>query len=267
MQPLSNKKVIQPYANDPTIDFLLAGADPAHFMEAAFNAKPDPWQKDFLRTKERKVILLCHRQSGKSFSTATKALHHAAYFPGAHVLIFSRRKRQSVETFRKIKKGLWFLRLGGIKCVHDTQIMVQLSNGSIIEALPGVEQDIRGYSATLLIFDEASRVLDELYYSTRPMLATTGGQTIALSTPFGQRGWFHNAWTTGEDWERFNVTVDSEYRSPRVTDEFLEEERREIGEWWYEQEYLCKFQGSGNQIFTHEMIMNAFTTKVKAIEV
>jgi hypothetical protein len=35
---------------------------------------------------------------------------------------------------------------------------------------------------------------DALYASVRPMLAVSGGRIIALSTPFGRRGWFHAAW-------------------------------------------------------------------------
>ena len=65
-------------------------------------------------------------------------------------------------------------------------------------ALPGNEMTTRGYSDVgLLVVDEASRVSDELYYSIRPMLAVSGGRLIALSTPWGARGWFHAAWTGG----------------------------------------------------------------------
>jgi hypothetical protein len=46
----------------------------------------------------------------------------------------------------------------------------------------------------LLVIDEASRVDDALYASVRPMLAVSEGRIIALSTPFGRRGWFHAAW-------------------------------------------------------------------------
>ena len=38
-----------------------------------------------------------------------------------------------------------------------------LPNGSRIVGLPGKEANIRGYSANLLIIDEASRVPDDLY--------------------------------------------------------------------------------------------------------
>ena len=88
----------------------------------------------------------------------------------------------------------------------------------------------------LLAVDEAARVADELYYSVRPMLAVSGGRLVALSTPFGTRGWWYEAWRSEETWERFEVPA---AECPRISKEFLEEERRSMGEWWYQQEYEC----------------------------
>ncbi len=104
-----------------------------------------------------------------------------------------------------------------------------LENGSRIVALPGSEQTIRGFSgATLLILDEASRIEDPLYYSVRPMLAVSGGRLVALSTPFGKRGWFHGAWEEGgPGWERVKITA---YDCPRISPVWLEQERQQIGE-------------------------------------
>jgi hypothetical protein len=70
------------------------------------------------------------------------------------------------------------------------------------------------------------------------MLAVSGGSILMLSTPFGTRGSFYEAWTGGEGWERYEVPAT---QVPRITPEFLEEERRALGEWWYEQEYMCRF--------------------------
>ena len=70
------------------------------------------------------------------------------------------------------------------------QTQLKLANGSRILCLPGKEETVRCFSPSLLIIDEASRVPDDLYRSVRPMLAVSKGRLIALSTYFGQRGWF-----------------------------------------------------------------------------
>lgn len=133
--------------------------------------------------------------------------------------------------------------------------------GSRIISLPGKEQTIRGYSGVdLLVVDEAARVSDDLYYSVRPMLAVSGGRLIALSTPFGTRGWWYEAWRSDEPWERYEVPATE---CPRISAEFLEEEQRNMGEWWYRQEYLCEFLDAQTAAFRHEDIQRMFDGEVE----
>jgi hypothetical protein len=133
---------------------------------------------------------------------------------------------------------------------------LELGNGSRILSLPGKEGTIRGYSGvSLLVVDEAARVPDTLYFSVRPMLAVGNGRLIALSTPFGTRGWWYEAWRSNEAWERYTITAK---QCPRITSEFLEEERRTLGEWWFRQEYFCEFLDSETQAFSRELIERAF---------
>jgi hypothetical protein len=129
---------------------------------------------------------------------------------------------------------------------------MELANGSRIEALPGTEKTIRGFSGVdLLLLDEAARVDDGLYYAVRPMLAISGGSLLMLSTPYGKRGVFFEAWTEGEGWQRFEVPADE---CPRIPPPFLEAERRSLPPWVYRQEYECSFEETEDQIFDHAMI-------------
>src|SRR5260370_11782705 len=62
------------------------------------------------------------------------------------------------------------------------------------------------------------------------MLAVSGGRLICLSTPHGRRGFFWDAWANGgQDLARIEVTAD---RIPRIAAEFLEKEKRCLGEAW-----------------------------------
>jgi hypothetical protein len=73
----------------------------------------------------------------------------------------------------------------------STQLTCEFDNGSRIISLPGDEATVRTYSnVQLIVIDEASRVPDDLYYSVRPMLATSNGRLVCLSTPRGKRGFF-----------------------------------------------------------------------------
>lgn len=230
---------------------LCLAMDPARLMEAAGMA-PDPWQRDVLRSGAPRALLNCSRQSGKSTTTAALALHEALYQDNSLVLMLSPSLRQSGELFRKVLdvRGA----LGeAVAPQTETLLRLELANGSRIISLPGKEQNIRGYSGVrLLVVDEAARVPDELYFAIRPMLAVSGGRLIALSTPFGRRGWFYTEWTDGgPGWERVQLPASE---CPRISTAFLAEEQRALGRWWFEQEYGCQFLDTTDQVFGSEYI-------------
>ncbi|MEO1083679.1 MAG: hypothetical protein AAFY88_05505, partial [Acidobacteriota bacterium] len=106
----------------------------------------------------------------------------------------------------------------------------------------------------------AARVSDELYLSIRPMLAVSGGRLMALSTPFGTRGWWYEAWRSTEDWHRFEIPATE---CPRISPAFLQEERQAMGEWWFAQEYMCQFLDAETQPFSREDVENAFREDVE----
>src|ERR1041385_3529691 len=72
-------------------------------VQLARNAgiEPDPWQRDFLLSNERAILLNCSRQSGKSTMAAVKAVHGALYEPRSLTLLLSPGLRQSGELFAK----------------------------------------------------------------------------------------------------------------------------------------------------------------------
>lgn len=98
---------------------------------------------------------------------------------------------------------------------------------------------------------EAARVLDGVYAALRPMMATSDGQLIALTTPYGRRGWFFDEWQREEGWEKQSITA---LDCPRISEEFLIEERESMGNWRFRQEYLCEFVDSDEQFFSSELI-------------
>ena len=239
---------------------LAFALDPAR-VAVEMGLDPDPWQARFLRTPGRRILLNCTRQSGKSTVTALLAAHTALYDPGALVLLLSPTQRQSHELFRKALDAYHAVPTA-IPVVQESALRLELSNGSRIVSLPGKETTVRGFSGVrLLAVDEAARVADELYYSVRPMLAVSGGRLVALSTPFGTRGWWYDAWRSEEPWERYEVPAKE---CPRISADFLEEERRSMGEWWFAQEYLCEFLDAETQPFGREDVERAFEEEVEA---
>jgi hypothetical protein len=239
---------------------LKAALDPAAWCKKSLCLEPDPWQAEVLRSDSKRILLNCSRQSGKSTITSALALHTATYRPGSLILCLSPTLRQSSELFHNVSRFYGYD--PAIPSKSESALKLELENGSRIVSLPGQEQTIRGYAGVdLLIVDEAARVKDDLYYSVRPMLAVSNGRLIALSTPFGTRGWWYGAWRSQEAWRRWEIPAS---KCPRISKEFLEEEKRVLGSYWYQQEYECQFLDAQTQVFRRGDIDSMFEEKVEA---
>jgi hypothetical protein len=238
--------------------------DRVEFARSIGFTDPDPWQENLLRGESDRVLLNCSRQSGKSTVAAVIALHKALHASGSLILVLAPSERQAKELFSKI--AAFYRVVAEVSTVPPEsyrKLGMELQNGSRIEALPGTEKTVRGFSGVdLLIVDEAARVEDALYYAVRPMLAVSGGSLMMLSTPFGKRGVFFEEWTYGEGWERFEVPATE---VPRISPHFLEGERKALGPWWYAQEYQCRFMETDDAVFTHEVVGRAITNEVEPL--
>lgn len=239
-------------------------ADPAEILRCA-GMSPDPWQAKVLRGNASRLLLCCTRQAGKSTTSAALALKMALLTPRSLTLLLSPSLRQSGELFRDKVLPQWRALGCPFQLRQPTQLELTLSNGSRVVSLPENAETIRGFSnVKLLIVDEASRVSDALYRAVRPMLAVSRGHLVALSTPFGKRGWYFNAWTGKGRWEKVKITADE---CPRIAKEFLAEERLELGERFWRQEYFCSFEDSIMGVFDADDIKAMFSDDVVPFQV
>lgn len=231
-------------------------------LAVAAGTPPDPWQEGVLHSTAPRLLLNCCRQSGKSTITAVLAVHQAVYTSASLVLLVSPTQRQSGELFRKCLQV--YRSLGRpIPSESETALSLELENGSRIVSLPGKEGTIRGFSGvSLLAVDEAAWVPDDLYHAVSPMLAVSGGRMIVLSTPHGQRGFFHEAYVNGgADWARVEVPATD---CPRISAAFLEQERRTLGPHIFAAEYECQFTANELSVFRPDDVQALFDEDVAA---
>jgi hypothetical protein len=198
-----------------------------------------------------------------SSATAFASIQASGYTPGALVVIVSPSQRQSAEMLRTIKNLLGKLD-GAPELKTESVLKIELANRSRILALPGTEKTIRGLAgAALVVIDEAARVDDELLAAVRPMLATNkDGRLIALTTPAGCRGFFHDAWhdtAEGNNWHRVRVSAS---QCPRISKEFLAEELRNLGAVRFSEEYELAFVDNETSAFPTGIIDRAFTSEL-----
>lgn len=220
----------------------------------ALGLELDPWQEALATSDSRRDILNCSRQAGKSTAAALLALHEAVYVPESVTVLISPSQRQSSELFRKVVE-LRHRMPHAPQLLEDNRLSMHVQGGGRVLSLPGSEATIRGISAvTLLIEDEAARVEDALYQAIRPMLAVKNGRLILASTPWGKRGHFWDVWDTGQGWAKTRVPAD---QVPRISAEFLEQERKELPRHIFEQEYMCNFSDSVDAVFSYDDVMRA----------
>jgi hypothetical protein len=226
-------------------------ADAVELWWRIYGSDPDAWQASVLRSANPRMLLNCSRQSGKSTVAAVLGLYEALFHPPALVLLVSASLRQAQELGMKLFSA--YRALGKpVTSEAENRLSLELVNGSRIVCLPSKEATVRGFSgARLIVVDEASRVPDALYHAVRPMLAVSGGRLVCLSTPWGKRGFFFQEWSEGQGWLKVHITAE---QCPRISREFLEEERRSLPAWVFESEYHGVFGDTLESVFRHEDI-------------
>lgn len=244
---------------------LLYSMDPLAFAADCGMADLDPWQARFLTdgaeaTGRRNVQILASRQVGKTESCILRSLHIAHTEPSETVLVISPRQQTSNEFIRRARSTYSKLP-GAMKLLTDNTGSIEFENRSRIIGLPSSEDGVRGVPRVrCLLVDEAARVSDALYGSCRPMLAVhPRGELIALTSAGNAQGWFYSAWQDpGAAFEKIEVRATE---CPRLTPDFLESERKALGETMYRTEYMLEWLEPLESAFPSEVIDRAFGHK------
>lgn len=227
----------------------------------------DKWQKDVLNTTGN-IALRSGRQVGKSTVISIKAAEFAVQNKKKSIMIISATERQAYLLFSKVLMYLQDYHKKEIKTGRDrpTKSEVKLKNGSVIRCLPtGADGlGIRGYTTDLLIADEAAFIPDDVWAAVTPQLATTGGNIILLSTPFGRRGYFYERFSdpTFSCFHINTLEVAEHRKDPQKSHltKFVEEERQRMSKLQFQQEYLGEFVSGIGQLFSDTIIKDCQTS-------
>ena len=243
-------------------DTLRQAINIAHFGLRKCGFRSDPQQQNIFMHCGKRTILNCSRQTGKSTTAALKAVHSAYIRPNSTVIVTSPTKQQTREFIRKVRNFAFFCGM----TLRGDKFTVHLKNGARIIGIAANEDTVRGFSAvSLLIIDEAARVKDEVYYALLPMLAVANGSIWLLSTPKGKRGFFHTEWDSpqSEQWAKFRVTAQ---HCPRISADFLESQKRRMGERRFAQEFECTFIDIAHGVFHPDAVRRAFKDEMKPLD-
>lgn len=238
---------------------------PSEFAEFYFDWHPFVYQKPALDSKQKRLLLVWGRQAGKSTTIAVRALYEAMWNDGILVIIVSITQRQARELFDKIKNfiNISARKLPQLKLTEmisrSTRLELEFWNGSKIVSLPGKADTIRGYTAGVVIVDEASRVEEEVFIALTPMLATTHGTLILISTPHGVNNYFYRAYAKPE--MGFKTYHHPSASSPLIDRQTIEDEKENMTANEWAEEYLATFVDETDAFFPISLIDKCMATE------
>lgn len=216
--------------------------------------EPLGYQSKVLRSFSKRLVVVTERQCGKSTCLAARALNQALFVPGSLTLLVAPTERQSKILYAKTAR-MYRAYGGTVDAISARRMGLELENDSVIEALPGNPATIQGFSADLLIIDEAGFVTDELLDAATPSLAATDGTLILAGRPSGKRGPLYEVWAHATDYERHMVRAD---QCPLITPGFLASERSRMTEREFASQYLCSFEEAEDAVFREDLLERAF---------
>ena len=225
----------------------------------------DQWQKDYIYNTppNKNCFLLCGRQVGKTTAMSIKAVELCVkhFKKGDFVLINSITEKQA---YHMLAKALVYANQLYPKLIINkgkdkpTKHKLLFKNGTGILCYAAGEsgEGLRGFTIKKLMSDEGSRMSEEYFIATSPMMSVIGGSSDIASTPAGK---LH---LDGSTKHFFKCSTDKTYKKfyvsaedcPRHTTQFLNEQKERLSKLAYAQEYLAVFTDELRRLFSDKLI-------------
>jgi hypothetical protein len=170
-------------------------------------------------------IALKYRQAGVSTVTAawaSKKLAFARKEKPEKILIIANKLDTSMEMANKVRSFTeqWPAWVGiGFSAEKNSQRHFKLNNGCEVKAVATSKDALRGYTPTILIFDEAAFIeADGDFWSACMASLSTGGKVIVVSTPNGYDPIYYEIYDQAlRGMNDFKISEMFWYRDPRYT--------------------------------------------------
>jgi hypothetical protein len=231
---------------------------PVVFCERYLKFTPTPYQKELLEDDSKRIYVCWSRQSGKSTTLAARMIHRCQKFPGTLRLIVAPGLRQSMIMMDKIQDFLYAMpksiRHELIAKIQRTTI--RFKNGSKIVALPNSPNQLRGYSASEVLTDEAAFFRDDelVFFSVLyPMLQKNDGILIASSTPWGKDTVFYK-FSQNPVFKKHHTTWHEVVKAGLAKESFIDEMRRQLPSERFRREFEAEFTEDETAYLSQDLI-------------
>ena len=211
----------------------------------------NPGQREVTDSGARFRVVIAGRRWGKTH-LAIRELAKKCREP-------NKRAFYVAPTYRQAKQIVWdtlkwrMQDLGWSRKVNESDLTITLINGSTI-SLRGADNpdSLRGVGLDFVVMDEFAMIEEKAWVEVlRPTLSDKRGSAMFISTPMGQGNWAYDLYQRGHDplehsWESFQYTT---LDGGNVSEDEIEQARRDLDERTFRQEYMATFETAGNRIY------------------
>jgi hypothetical protein len=235
----------------------------------------DPWQREILESKSKRILICKGRQIGGTTVFAKKASDRLCENPNDEIMVVSITEEQAQHVIMMV---LSFLEKEHKSLLSDrlqdtTKGKIILKNGSTIisKAVGQTGASVRGFTKGVLWLNEGSRLPEFVFEAAKPMLLTTDGDIWMDSTPFGRQGYFYKSFLNESGiWAVFHKNAEDVINERLISEDWtqqqregalrlLSQEKKEMTALQYGQEYLGLFIEDLQQYFPTELIRKVMT--------
>lgn len=250
-------------------EWLRCAQDPVYWMKKyywiqhpqkgriQFNLYPFQEKVLMQLQKNEYTIINKSRQLGISTLASAYSLWLMLFQKDKNVLCIATKQETAKNMVTKVRFAYDALpKWMQIKTTEHNKLSLRLANGSQIKAVGATADAGRSEAVSFLIIDEAAFIegIDEIFASAQQTLAT-GGQCLALSTPYGTGNFFHKTFTKAQARENKFVPLSLPWSVHPERDQIWRDAQDEIlGPRHAAQECDCDFSTSGDTVIEPDML-------------
>ena len=266
---------------------------PSMFAKVFLGFDTYEYNKPYVDCMDRFIIARQSRQSGKTISTSTKAIHYGFFAPLLHpkvnernecvILIVAPTLPQSKIMFGHVKNAFHKSGILDDYLVRETsdELWFRFCDDSGVAKIivrPAGEEgtSLRGYSPHVIIIDESAYIKESIITALMPAGSATQARFWLISTPAGKSGFFYRAHsqankryyngklvhdeprTMDMKWTEFHVNTDDMTDIER--DKELLKEIEFMTKDKYRQEIHAEFLDVGNALIPFELIKESLNS-------
>ena len=200
-----------------------------------------------------------YRQAGVTTVTAawiSKRLQLAKPENPDRVLVIANKRDTAIEMANKIRHFLeqWPEWLNvGFSPDKNSESRFRLNNGCEVKAVATSSDALRGYTPTILVFDEAAYIeAGEDFWAASMASLSTGGKIILVSTPNGYDPIYYGVYDQAvRGLNDFHITDLRWFKDPRYTKDLR----------WIKCDDICHYMLNREQYNDDEVVLNDFDPK------